>query len=128
MKNAISTDFFLPEPNRTPDSTTFIHRLHITRLEMKEKRSRRIFTLQALAVLLVVALLSLTGLSNQRVTDQTNAIFWANYSLPDSLISAYESDIALYLIDQSEDIYSTIEFFESINYEPLTTLLEEYHE
>jgi len=95
---------------------------------MKEKRSRRIFTLQALAVLLVVALLSLTGLSNQRVTDQTNAIFWANYSLPDSLISAYESDIALYLIDQSEDIYSTIEFFESINYEPLTTLLEEYHE
>ncbi|MFQ6613648.1 MAG: hypothetical protein ACE5D1_02285 [Fidelibacterota bacterium] len=118
----------LPEVSGIPDKTAFINRLHDARLEADVKRMRFISAIQAVSMLLVVGYLSFSGLSEDRLTAQTSALAWEKSGLDDSLRYDYEYDLALYLIDQSEDIYSTVEFLESVDYQPLTALLEEYNE
>ncbi|NOZ74077.1 MAG: hypothetical protein GXO90_01685 [FCB group bacterium] len=116
------------EPDRFPDKTAFINRLHDARIEAGMRRSRRMATIQAFAVLIVAGILSFSGLSEERLSQQTSALVWSAYGINDSLVTDYEYDLALYLIDESEDIYSTIEFLESVNYQPLTAVMEENHE
>ncbi len=125
MKNDFLENWNLPEPDHLPDPDQFINRLHDARLEANIRKTRRFSAVQAFAVLLIVGFLSFSGLSNQQVTNQSNALIWSSYQIPDSLVSNYQNDIAYYLIDESDDIYSTAEFLNSIDYEPLTALLEE---
>jgi len=108
-----------------PDQDQFISRLHQRRRQEILNRHRLFSGVSALALVVMVMLLAISQLNNQPGYPPEKE-YYSEMTEPDSAqIAEFLDEAALYLLDQSDDIWSTLEFLTEIQYEPVTNLLED---
>ncbi len=108
-----------------PDQEQFISRLHHRRRQELLNRHRLFSGVSALVLLVMVTLLAISQLNDQPGYLPEEE-YYSMMDEPDSVqIAEFLDEAVLYLLDQSDDIWSTLEFLTEIQYEPVTNLLED---
>ncbi len=97
----------------SPDADKFLDKLHTTR-EQRARRTQIItYGASALVVVLLVGLIAITQLNNNGVEDQ----YYSDIEMNDEMFDEYYDEMMVYLVEESDDIWSTMEFFYEIENE-----------
>jgi hypothetical protein len=102
------------------DADNFLDKLHSTRENKLRKQQRFAYGISAMAVILIIGLFTITQLRNDASDIQYNQ-YYAATDLSEEMIDEYYDDLMIYLADQSEDIWSTMEFYYEVNSENINT-------
>ncbi len=102
------------------DADNFLDKLHRTRENKFRKQQRFTYGISAMAIILIVSVFTFTQLNNTEPDIQYNQ-YYADAELSDDMIDEYYEDIMIYLADQSEDIWSTMEFYYEVSSENIST-------
>ena len=108
MQNLFSDD------HSAIDGDKFLDRLHSTRDRRVRNQQRLTYGLSSLVVVLLVGLLSFNQLNDSASAIQYNQ-YYADADISEEMMEEYYDEISLYLVEQSDDIWSTMEFFYDVN-------------
>ena len=92
----------------------FLDRLHSTRDRRVRNQQRLSYSISSFVVVLLVGLLSITQLNDNASDIQYNQ-YYADADISEEMMEEYYDEISLYLVEQSDDIWSTMEFFYDVN-------------
>lgn len=98
------------------DADSFLTNLHKTRETRLQNRQRLTYGVSSLVVVLLVGLLSITQLNNNAIDTNYNS-YYSSGELTEEMMEEYYNDLMIYLADQSDDVWSTMEFYYEINSE-----------
>lgn len=98
------------------DADTFITNLHQTREFRMRNKQRLTYGVSSLIVVLLVGVISITQLETNRL-NPTFDYYYTTEEMSADVIDEYYDDLMIYLADQSDDIWSTMELYYEINYE-----------
>ncbi len=101
------------------DADNFLDKLHRTRENKIRKQQRISYGISAMAVILIIGIFTFTQLRNNASDIQYNQ-YYADAELSEEMIDEYYDDLMIYLADQSEDIWSTMEFYYEVNSENIS--------
>ena len=102
------------------DSEMFLENLHEKRKAIEFRRSRIINAFSAMALLLFVGFSTFKSLQNENYSYALNDL--KAMQNMDQETELFMHDLANYLIDNSDNYWDTIEFFEELKYEPIYSL------
>jgi len=102
------------------DADNFLDKLHSARENKLRKQQRFAYGISAMAVILIVGIFAFTQLRNNASDIQYNQ-YYADAELSEDMIDEYYDDLMIYLAYQSEDIWSTMEFYYEVNSENIST-------
>jgi len=108
MQNLFSDD------HSAIDADKFLDRLHSTRDRRIRNQQRLSYSISSFVIVLLVGLLSISQLNDNASDIQYNQYF-ADADISEELMEEYYDEISLYLVEQSDDILSTMEFFYDVN-------------
>ncbi len=108
MQNLFSDD------HSAIDADKFLDRLHSTRDRKVRNQQRLSYSISSFVVVLLVGLLSITQLNDSASDIQYNQYF-ADADISEEMMEEYYDEISLYLVEESDDIWSTMEFFYDVN-------------
>ena len=95
---------------------SFLDRLHNTREKRIRNQQRLSYGISMSVIVLLVGALAFTQLSNN-----ASSIQYENYiiseNISDDMAEEYYDELAVYLVENSDDIWSTMEFFYDVNYQ-----------
>jgi len=95
---------------------SFLDRLHNTREKRIRNQQRLSYGISMSVIVLLVGALAFTQLSNN-----ASSIQYENYiiseNISDDMAEEYYDELAVYLVENSDDIWSTMEFFYDANYQ-----------
>jgi hypothetical protein len=110
--------------DETIDEERFLLRLESRRREAAERKERLISGVSAVLLLLFVGYGVISQLDPGGLDDWYTDISETQWVDP-AVEAQFIDDLAYYLVEESEDIWSTLEFLETVEYEPIMTILEE---
>ena len=108
------------DENSSIDADKFMDNLHKTRERKLQNRQRLSYGISSLVVIILVGIVSITQLSNNSLDMQMEQ-YYSNEEMNDEMIEEYYNDLMIYLADQSEDIWSTMELYYEVNSENIST-------
>ena len=99
----------------TIDSDVFLKNLHSERLRRTEKKLKLCNVGLSFCFVIVLGFITMNQLTNE--PDVYASVDLYSYQEMDEETEEYMNDLAFYLINTSDDIWQTIDFFETINFE-----------
>lgn len=102
------------------EADNFLDKLHRKYENKIRKQQRFTYGISAMAVILIVGIFAFTQLRNDASDVQYNQ-YYADAELSEDMIEEYYDDLMIYLADQSEDIWSTMEFYYEVNSKNINT-------
>ena len=99
----------------TIDSDVFLKNLHSKRLRRTEKKLKLYNGALSFCFVIVLGFITMNQLTNE--PDVYASVDLYSYQEMDEETEEYMNDLAFYLINTSDDIWQTIDFFETINFE-----------
>ncbi len=111
------------DDSSTIDADNFLDRLHTTRERKIRNQQRLSYSISSLVVVLLVGILAITQLNNNAFDVQYTQSF-ADAGISEEMLDEYYNDLAVYLVEESDDIWATMEFFYEANYQPIKEILE----
>ena len=102
------------------DSRMFIENLHEKRKAIEFRRNRIINAFSAMALLFFAGFSTFKSLQNENYSYALNDL--KPIQKMDQETELFMHDLANYLIDNSDNYWETIEFFEELDYEPIYSL------
>ena len=99
----------------TIDSDVFLKNLHSERLRRSEKKLKLYNGVVSFCFVIVLGFITMNQLTND--PDVYASVDLYSYQEMDEETEEYMNDLAFYLINTSDDIWQTIDFFEKINFE-----------
>ena len=121
----------ISDSDRTIDKEQFINNLTEARYEQKLKRS------QAISGILAICLIIIIGIASYVELDQGAIYLGGNFYFSDSNISNsdfdeynlnndyYIDDLAIYIIEEEDDIWIAFSFLDEIEYDNFINYMEE---
>jgi len=121
----------ISDSDRTVDKEKFINNLTEARYEQKLKRS------QAISGILAICLIIIIGIASYVELDQGAIYLGGNFYFSDSNISNsdfdeynlnndyYIDDLAIYIIEEEDDIWTAFSFLDEIEYDNFINYMEE---
>ena len=121
----------ISDSDRTIDKEKFINNLTEARYEQKLKRS------QAISGILAICLIIIIGIASYVELDQGAIYLGGNFYFSDSNISNsdfdeynlnndyYIDDLAIYIIEEEDDIWIAFSFLDEIEYDNFINYMEE---
>ena len=97
-----------------PDS--FLERLHNTREKRIRNQQRLSYGISMSVIILLVGALAFTQLSNNASSIQYED-YITSENISDEMAEEYYDELTVYLVENSDDIWSTMEFFYDTNYQ-----------
>ena len=97
-----------------PDS--FLDRLHNTREKRIRNQQRLSYGISMSVIILLVGALAFTQLSNNASSIQYED-YITSENISDEMAEEYYDELTVYLVENSDDIWSTMEFFYDTNYQ-----------
>ena len=97
------------------DSDIFLKNLHLERLRRSEKKLKLYNGAVSFCFVIVLGFITMNQLTND--PDVYASVDLYSYQEMDEETEEYMNDLAFYLINTSDDIWQTIDFFETINLE-----------
>ena len=108
------------DDHSTIDASNFLDKLHATRERKILKQQRLSYGISSFVVVLLVGMLAITQLDNNAVDIQ----YYADAGITEEMMEEYYDELAVYLVEQSDDIWATMEFFYQANYQPIKDIME----
>ena len=102
------------------DSEMFIENLHEKRKAIEFRRNRIINAFSAMALLFIAGFSTFKSLQNENYSYALNDL--KPIQNMDKETELFMHDLANYLIDNSDNYWETIKFFDEIAYEPIYSL------
>ncbi|MEE8340887.1 MAG: hypothetical protein V3R52_02180 [Candidatus Neomarinimicrobiota bacterium] len=96
------------------DAGNFLDKLHATRERKIRNRQRFSNTVSSLIVVFLVGVLAITQLNNT-ASDAQYFQYLADANITEEMVEEYYDELAVYLVQQSDDIWTTMEFFYKVN-------------
>jgi len=97
------------------DSDVFLKNLHSERLRRTEKKLKLYNGALSFCFVIALGFITMNQLTND--PDVYASVDLYSYQEMDEETEEYMNDLAFYLINTSDDIWQTIDFFETINFE-----------
>ena len=107
IQNLISSD------SSSIDADVFLNKLHRTRENKLQNQNRLKYGISSLVIVFLVGVLSISQLNNS-VDTQYNQYF-TDSEMTEEMIDEYYDELMVYLVDETDDIWSTMEFFYEID-------------
>ena len=105
------------EDSGSIDTQSFINNLHIKRAQNNARLSHLINGTVSLCVLALLSILTVSQLAYEPGTFASTDL--TPLEEMDAETESYVVDLATYLVDSSNDIWNTLDFFEEINFDNL---------
>ncbi|HIM27434.1 MAG TPA: hypothetical protein EYI98_05440 [Candidatus Marinimicrobia bacterium] len=106
------------------DPEQFINKLTTARYAQALKRSQAISGYLAMVVVLVVGILGYNELDQGAILMEGTYYYSTNIISDQDEDSEYFDDLALYIIEQEEDIWMAFSFLDEIEYDKIVNLME----
>ena len=106
------------------DPEQFINKLTTARYAQALKRSQAISGYLAMVVVLVVGILGYNELDQGAILIEGSYYFSTSINFDQDEDSEYFDDLALYIIEQEEDIWMAFYFLDEIEYDKIVNLME----
>ena len=97
----------------SPNADNFLDKLHSTRKQRARRSKRLTYGASALVITLFVGVLAVTQLNNDNYGNQ----YYTDIEMTDEMFDEYYDEMMVYLVEESDDIWSTMEFFYEIENE-----------
>ena len=107
------------------DSEQFINNLTSARYAQALKRSQAISGYLALIVVLFVGILGFNELDQGAILMDGSYYYSTSIDYDQNEDSEYFDDLALYIMEQEEDIWMAFSFFDELEYDKIVNLMEE---
>ena len=107
------------------DSEQFINNLTSARYAQALKRSQAISGYLALIVVLFVGILGFNELDQGAILMDGSYYYSTSIDLDQDEKSEYFDDLALYIMEQEEDIWMVFSFLDELAYDKIVNLMEE---
>ncbi len=107
------------------DPDQFINKLTSARYAQALKRSQAISSYLALIVVLFVGILGFNELDQGAILMDGSYYYSTSIDYYNSEESEYFNDLALYIIEQEEDIWMAFSFLDEVEYDKIINLMEE---
>ncbi len=104
------------EEHAAIDPDSFLDRLHSTREKRIRNQQRLSYGISMSVIVLLVGVLAFTQLSNNASSIQYED-YIISENISDEMAEEYYDELAVYLVENSDDIWSTMEFFYDTNYQ-----------
>lgn len=111
--------------NSSPEADRFLDTLHYRRQRRAQQRQRLTTGFAALMLIVALGIGLFDRLDPRAPLIQYDYLVASQYGITPEEEQQFISDAALYLLEESDDLYSTLAFFENIDYKPITTVWEE---
>ena len=106
----------ISEEHTVIDPDSFLDRLHSTREKRNRNQQRLSYGISMSVIVLLVGVLAFTQLNNKASSVQFEE-YLISENITDEMAEEYYDELAVYLVEQSDDIWSTLEFFYDTNYQ-----------
>jgi len=106
----------ISEEHAVIDPDSFLDRLHSTRQIRNRNRQRLSYGISMSIIVLLVGVIAFTQLSNTASSVQFEE-YLISANITDDMAEEYYDELAVYLVESSDDIWSTMEFFYDTNYQ-----------
>ncbi len=107
------------------DSEQFINKLTTARYAQALKRSQAISGYLALIVVLFVGILGYNELDQGAILMEGSYYYSTTIDIDQDEDSEYFDDLALYIMEQEEDIWMAFSFLDELEYDKIVNLMEE---
>ena len=107
------------------DSEQFINKLTTARYAHALKRSQAISGYLALIVVLFVGILGYNELDQGAILMEGSYYYSTSIDFDQDEDSEYFEDLALYIMEQEEDIWMAFSFLDELEYDKIVNLMEE---
>jgi len=107
------------------DSEQFINKLTTARFAQALKRSQAISGYLALIVVLFVGILGYNELDQGAILMEGSYYYSTSIDFDQDEDSEYFDDLALYIMEQEEDIWMAFSFLDELEYDKIVNLMEE---
>ena len=107
------------------DSEQFINKLTTARYAQALKRSQAISGYLALIVVLFVGILGYNELDQGAILMEGSYYYSTTIDFDQDEDSEYFEDLALYIMEQEEDIWMAFSFLDELEYDKIVDLMEE---
>ena len=107
------------------DPEQFINKLTTARYAQALKRSQAISGYLAMVVVLVVGILGYNELDQGAILMEGSYYYTTSIDSDQNEDSKYFDDLALYIIEQEEDIWMAFSFLDELEYDKIVNLMEE---
>ena len=111
--------------NEMLDPEQFINKLTTARYAQALKRSQAISGYLALIVVLFVGILGYNELDQGAILLDGSYYYSTSINFDQDEDSEYFDDLALYIMEQEEDIWMAFSFFDELEYDKIVNLMEE---
>ncbi len=96
------------------DAGNFLDKLHATQERKIRNKQQFYYGVSSLVVVLLVGILAITQLNNNSSDIRYNQYF-TDINIAEEMMEEYYDELAVYLVEQSDDIWATMEFFYEVN-------------
>mgnify|MGYP000672184591 FL=1 len=107
------------------DKEKFINKLTAARYAQALKRSQAISGCLAMVVVLVVGILGYNELDQGAILIEGSYYFSTSINFDQDEDSEYFDDLALYIMEQEDDIWMAFSFLDEIEYDKIVNLMED---
>ena len=107
------------EDNSEIDADQFLTNLHNTRETRLRNKQRLTYGVSSFIVILLIGFVSITQLNTNSI-DMNYDYYYSSGEMTEEMIEEYYNDLMIYLADQSDDIWSTMELYYEVNSESIS--------
>lgn len=100
------------------DADKFLTNLHNTRETKLRNKQRLTYGVSSFIVILLVGFISITQLNTNSI-DVNYDYYYTSGEMTEEMLEEYYDDLMIYLADQSDDIWSTMELYYEVNNESI---------
>ena len=109
------------EEHAVIDPDGFLDKLHNTREKRLRNQQRLSYGISMSVIVLLVGVLAFTQLSNNASSIQFEE-YLISENISDEMVEEYYDELAVYLVENSDDIWSIMEFFYYTNYQIVSNM------
>ena len=106
-----------------PDGDAFLEKLHGERQKRQQRKMGFIHGVTSAAIVVVLGMITLSQLTDDPMVYASTDLI--RVETMDAETEEFVYDLAVYLVDNSDDIWETLAFLDEIEFEPVVTMHEE---
>ncbi len=102
------------------DTETMLSKFHSARFQRQKRKQQMMKGLMASMIIILVGFLSINQFD---ISNKTQIVVSTAKEKNSELTQEMVEEFAVYLVDESDDVWETIEFLNEIGYEPVTNIV-----
>ena len=106
-----------------PDGDTFLEKLHGERQKRQQRKMGFIHGVTSAAIVVVLGMITSSQLTDDPMVYASTDLI--PVETMDAKTEEFVYDLAVYLVDNSDDIWETLAFLDEIDFEPVVTMHQE---